>query len=72
MSIYDGLIDSGICQTNPITAAKFINKIKDNPRLWWDSDPVKKNREAFLKENFGEPEILINHLIKKSKVKNMG
>lgn len=71
MSIYDGLIDSGICQTNPVKAATFINKIKNNPQLWWESEPVKKNKEKFLKENFGNPEIFINHLIKKSKMKNI-
>lgn len=70
-SIYNGLIDAGICQTDPRKAAKFVNKIKDNPQLWWDSESVKKNRETFLKENFGDPDILISHLIEKSKIKNV-
>ena len=69
-SIYDGLIESGICQTDPLTAANFINKIKGNPQLWWDSEAVQKSRKSFLKENFGEPDILVNHLLKKSNIKN--
>jgi len=66
MGVFDALIETGICQTNPEKAADFINRIKDNPEEWWHSTAVQKSRKAFLDENIGNPEVMIQYLLAKS------
>jgi putative transferase (TIGR04331 family) len=66
IKVFDTLIESGICQTNPDEAADFINKIKDNPEKWWSSSKVQKSRALFLNANIGEPEVMIQHILKKT------
>lgn len=68
VSIYDELIESGICQTNAKEAANFINMIKDNPEAWWYSHKVRKSIKSFLNENIGKPEFFVNYLLNKSEV----
>ena len=64
-NIYDELIKCGICQTDPIKAANFVNKIKDNPERWWFDKETQKGRGLFLKKNIGEPGRLFNYLLSK-------
>lgn len=66
-NIFDGLIKVGIFQINATSAAKFVNKIKDNPQIWWNSDNVQKYKNKFLNENFGDEENMIKYLVKYSK-----
>jgi putative transferase (TIGR04331 family) len=63
---FDALIGSGICQTDPEEAAKFINKIKGDPGKWWRSPVVQKSRQMFLDANIGNPETMIQHLLTKA------
>lgn len=64
---FDALIESGICQTGPEDAAKFINKIKDDPDKWWRSPAVQKSRQTFLDANIGDPETMIQYLLTKQR-----
>jgi putative transferase (TIGR04331 family) len=64
-NIYDGLIKCGICQIDPIKAANFVNKIKDNPEQWWFSKETQEARDLFLKKNIGQPDQLLNYLLSK-------
>lgn len=57
------LIDVGICQTDPVKAAQFIESIKDNPEKWWFSGETQKRKNEFLNKNVGKPEIMINYLL---------
>lgn len=57
------LIEVGICQTNGVEAAKFIEQIKDDPAAWWFSSAVQQARKVFLDRNLGEPEVMINFLV---------
>lgn len=58
------LIDVGICQIDPINAAKFIDDIKGDPDSWWLSEDVQKGKNAFLNTNLGDPKLMINYLTK--------
>ena len=69
---YDKLIEVGICQTNPVKAAKFIEEIKDNPQDWWQSQDVQLAKEMFLNENIGDPEKMRNYLMNFVKIKKQG
>jgi putative transferase (TIGR04331 family) len=60
---YDKLISVGICQTDPIQAATFVEKIKNNPEEWWNSKLVQSARSQFLSQNFGSKDILKNHIL---------
>ena len=60
---FQPLINVGICQTDPVKAARFIEKIKDNPKKWWLSEVVQKGKNEFLEKNIGEPEKMINYLL---------
>lgn len=60
---FKGLIDVGICQTDPVAAAKFIEKIANNPEEWWNSEEVQKARNEFLNKNFKKPQVMIDYLL---------
>jgi putative transferase (TIGR04331 family) len=60
---YDLLISVGICQTDPVKAANFIDIIADCAEDWWLSDSVRKARNSFLSVNFGEPQKMVDYLI---------
>lgn len=51
---YDTLISVGICHKNPITAAKFVDDIKDEPEKWWCQQSVQDAKNKFLSNNLGE------------------
>jgi len=61
--IYSSLEKVGICQTDPIEAAEFIDNIKDAPEMWWFSKSVQDAKNEFLGSNFGSPEILKRYII---------
>lgn len=57
------LVDVGICQTNPVNAANFVESIKDNPQKWWGQEDVQKAKNEFLNKNLGKPEVMIDYLL---------
>jgi putative transferase (TIGR04331 family) len=57
------LVNVGICQTNPAEAAKFVEKIKDNPAEWWFSESTQAGRKEFMDKNLGEPQVMIDYLL---------
>lgn len=57
------LVEAGICQTNAVHAAKFVEQIKDDPEAWWFSPAVQKGRRAFLDKNLGKSEVMIGFLL---------
>jgi putative transferase (TIGR04331 family) len=65
---YDLLTSVGICQTDPVKAAMFIEGIAERPDEWWFSDPVRNARNSFLTTNFGEPQKMVDYLIELAKV----
>jgi putative transferase (TIGR04331 family) len=60
---YAPLISVGICQTNPIQAAAFVEKIKGDPEKWWNHESVKEARKEFLSRNFGNKNILKDYIL---------
>jgi putative transferase (TIGR04331 family) len=66
-NIYEPLISAGICQTNPVDAAEFIESIKHNPEEWWEKESVQRARNLFLSQNFGSETILENYILLLSK-----
>ena len=62
-NFFDSLIKVGICQTDPIEAAHFVDSIKDDPELWWKTKDIQDARETFLTKNFGRTDRLIKLLV---------
>lgn len=60
---FDSLISVGICQTNPMEAAHFVESIKDDPLQWWRQDQVQRAKNDFLNKNIGKPEVMIDFLM---------
>ena len=60
---FKSLLDVGICQSDPVKAAQFVESIKDDPDKWWFSEETQKGKNEFLKKNIGDPEIMINYLL---------
>ena len=48
---FSELVDASIIHKNPLSAAKFINKIGNDPYEWWNSKKTKKAREKFILKN---------------------
>ena len=44
---FDALHDAGIYHTTPESAAEMINKVADNPTLWWNSKEVQNARQQY-------------------------
>lgn len=61
---FDPLLECGICQNNPIKAAKFLNQIKHDPQEWWESKLVQKNKSIFIKNNISTNGQLQKYLLK--------
>jgi putative transferase (TIGR04331 family) len=56
------LFDAGICHSNPVEAARFVDGILDQPEQWWFSEKVQNGRNSFLQANLGSGEVLIDYL----------
>ena len=54
----------GICQTDPVDAARFVDLIKDESDSWWQGVDTRAARDEFLASNFGEPRVLTEHLLR--------
>ena len=66
---YAPLISVGICQTDPLQAATFVESIKSNPEEWWNKSIVQKARKEFLSRNFNNKNILKNYLLNLEKIR---
>jgi putative transferase (TIGR04331 family) len=42
------LMKANIIHTDPVKAAKHINTISGNPKIWWDKEETKKARNMFF------------------------
>jgi putative transferase (TIGR04331 family) len=62
-NFFDLLISEGICQTNPLKAAAFVEIIKSNPEEWWFSESVQNARNRFIELNFGKPAQMFDYLV---------
>ncbi len=49
---FNDLVEVSIIHNNPLSAAKFINKIGHDPFKWWNSKKTKKARQKFILRNF--------------------
>lgn len=63
LDFFDTLVEAGICQTDPVQAAHFVESIKDEPEKWWFSEKVQGARSEFLNRNLGKPEDMIEYLL---------
>jgi putative transferase (TIGR04331 family) len=56
----------GICQPDPIAAARFVESIKDDPARWWHRADTRAARDEFIAANFGQPSVLVERLLRLS------
>jgi putative transferase (TIGR04331 family) len=62
---FDGLQDAGICHSDPAAAARFVEEVQREPQAWWQSPKVREARRAFLAENLGPAEQMIQLLLRR-------
>jgi putative transferase (TIGR04331 family) len=62
---FDGLQEAGICHSDPKAAARFVEEVQREPQAWWQSPKVRQARRAFLDENLGRAEQMIQHLLRR-------
>ena len=48
----------GICQTDPVDAARFLEEVSLSPESWWMTNDVRNGRQEFLESNIGEKYLL--------------
>ena len=60
---FQPLIDVGICQTDPVKAAVFIQEIINNPEEWWKHERVQEKKNEWLNNNFQKPHVMIEYLL---------
>ncbi len=56
----------GICQSDPVVAARFVESIKDDPARWWHRADTRAARDEFIAANFGQPSVLVERLLRLS------
>jgi putative transferase (TIGR04331 family) len=61
---FDALIEAGVCQTDPVQAAAFVERVKVDPDAWWQRDEVRRAVHGFLAANMGPPAALIDCLLR--------
>jgi len=64
---FDALIRVKICHTDPVTAAVFVEEIKNDPESWWTCAEVQQARREFLGTNMGNLDNQMKHLYSRSK-----
>jgi putative transferase (TIGR04331 family) len=62
-NFFDELVVAGICQTDAVCAARFVEKIKGDPEGWWQRPEVRSARDRFLSANIGQPKAMIDFLL---------
>ncbi len=67
LDFFDSLIEVGICQTDPVKAALFVDQIIDDPEAWWMGEHVQQAKDDFLNKNIGDPNVMIHYLLNLSK-----
>jgi putative transferase (TIGR04331 family) len=69
---FKDLIDCGICQTNPLEAATFVNDLVKNNTIksWWYCKKTQSLRANFLKQNIGNPKNALSFYLALTKNSN--
>jgi putative transferase (TIGR04331 family) len=60
---FQPLIEAGICQTDPVKAAQFVERIFDNPEAWWQQEEVQRKKNEWLAKNFQKPQVMIDYML---------
>ena len=63
---FDALRDAGVCQTDPLEAARLVEAVKEDPEVWWHSPAVRDARSRFLYANMGIADTMVRHLLRKA------
>jgi len=62
-NFFSELIEVGVVQLEPKSAAEFIIKIESAPQVWWFKEEVQKARLCFLDKFMGDRSKMINMLV---------
>lgn len=60
---FEPLVSAGICQTDPVEAARLVEAVKDDPEKWWTRETVQRAKDDFLRKNMGKPGVMIELLL---------
>ena len=70
MDYYNDLIHAKIIHTCPLSASEHLKEIYENPSIWWEDPKTQILRKKWLANNFGEPKLLVDYLLKISQISN--
>lgn len=68
-NFFDELIEAKIVHTTPQSAADHIKDVHEDPLVWWISNKTQDLKNRWLNKNFGNPNDMIEYLLKFSKLK---
>ena len=66
-SFFDELIEAKIVHTTPQSAAKHLKDVYENPLEWWNTNKIQNLKNKWLNKNFGNPDDMVEYLLKLSK-----
>ncbi len=67
-NFFDELIEAKIVHTTPDSAAKLLKDVYENPSEWWNTGKTQDLKNRWLNKNFGNPDDMVEYLIKLSKL----
>lgn len=67
LNFFDELIEAKIVHTTPQSAAEHLIDVHENPLKWWNSSKTQDLKNRWLNKNFGNPNDMIEYLLKLSK-----
>ena len=66
-NFFDELIEAKIVHTTPRSAVKHLKNVYENPLKWWSSNKTQDLKNRWLNKNFGNPDDMVEYLLKLSK-----
>lgn len=66
-NFFNELIEAKIAHTTPESAAKHLKDVYENPLEWWNMSKTQDLKNRWLNKNFGNPNEMIEYLLKLSK-----
>ena len=67
-NFFNELVEAKIVHTTPESAAKHLIDVYENPSEWWNMSKTQDLKNRWLNKNFGNPDDMVEYLVKLSKL----